>query len=87
MDFELSEDLRMMRETAARFTQKNYSARTTAIRREAERGFDDTALLPPELEAELIAKARAVGLAGIEVPEEFAERASGRSRSVWWSSS
>src|SRR5688572_1230835 len=72
MDFELPEDLRMMRETAARFTQKELIPHEpTAIRREAERGFEDTPLLPPELEAELISKARAVGLAGIEVPQEY----------------
>ncbi len=72
MDFELPEELRMMRETAARFTrQELIPHEPLAIRREAERGFQDTALLPPELEAGLIAKARAVGLAGIEVPEEY----------------
>src|SRR3990172_5161799 len=72
MNFELPEDLRMMRETTARFTQKELIPHEPiAIRREAERGFNDTPLLPPELEAELVAKARAAGLAGIEVPEEY----------------
>jgi (R)-benzylsuccinyl-CoA dehydrogenase len=72
MDFELPEELRMMRETAVRFTRNELIPHEpTAIRREAERGFGDAPLLPPELEAELVAKARAAGLAGIEVPEQY----------------
>ena len=40
MDFELPPELRMMQETAARFTQKELIPREPiAIRREAERGF------------------------------------------------
>src|ERR1043166_9430657 len=72
MDFELPQDLRMMRETAARFVEEELIPHEPlAIRREAERGFEDTPLLPRELEAELVAKARQIGLAGIEVPEQY----------------
>jgi len=72
MDFELSEELRLMRETARRFTLNELIPHErTVIRREAERGFDDTPLLPPELERELIAKAEAIGLTGIEVSPQY----------------
>jgi (R)-benzylsuccinyl-CoA dehydrogenase len=47
------------------------------IRREAERGMRDDPLLPPEVEHELTEKARAIGLWGIDVPEEFGGQAFG----------
>jgi (R)-benzylsuccinyl-CoA dehydrogenase len=72
MDFELPQELRMLRETAARFTRNELIPHErTVIQREAERGFDDTALLPEELEASIIAKAKEIGLVGIEVPPEY----------------
>jgi len=72
MDFELPEELRMLRETAARFTRNELIPHEPlVIRREAERGYEDTPLLPPDLEAALLAKARDVGLVGIEVPPEY----------------
>ena len=48
MNFELPEELRMMRETAARFTARELIPHEPlVIRREAERGYTDTPLLPP----------------------------------------
>jgi (R)-benzylsuccinyl-CoA dehydrogenase len=41
------------------------------VRREAERGFDDTPLIPPELQQQLDAKSREVGLWGVDAPQEF----------------
>ena len=70
MDFQLPEELRMMRETAARFTTREpIPHEALVIRREVERGFSDTPLLPPELEQQIMDKARAAGLVGLEVPE------------------
>ena len=70
MDFQLPEELRMMRETAARFTTRELIPHEAlVIRREVERGFSDTPLLPPELEQQIMDKARAAGLVGLEVPE------------------
>jgi (R)-benzylsuccinyl-CoA dehydrogenase len=70
MDFQLPEELRMMRETAARFTTRELIPHEAlVIRREVERGFSDTPLLPPELERQIMDKARAAGLVGLEVPE------------------
>ncbi|MGE8688077.1 MAG: acyl-CoA dehydrogenase family protein [Achromobacter sp.] len=72
MDFELPESSRMVRDTVARFVQEELVPHEALIiRREAERGFADTALIPPELEASLQEKARNIGLWGIDVPEEF----------------
>ncbi|MGE8610684.1 MAG: acyl-CoA dehydrogenase family protein [Achromobacter veterisilvae] len=72
MDFELPDSSRMVRETVARFVQEELVPHEALIiRREAERGFADTALIPPELEAALQEKARNIGLWGIDVPEEF----------------
>ena len=72
MNFELPEELRMMRETAARFTARELIPHEPlVIRREAERGYTDAPLLPPELEKQILDKAKAAGLVGLEVPEEW----------------
>lgn len=72
MNFELPEELRMMRETAARFTARELIPHEPlVIRRDAERGYTDSPLLPPELEKQIMDKARAAGLAGMEVPEAY----------------
>ncbi len=72
MDFELPEELRMLRETVARFTRKELiPLEGTVIKREAERGMTDAPLLPPEVAQELQRKAKDIGLYGIDVPEEY----------------
>ncbi|QKH36910.1 acyl-CoA/acyl-ACP dehydrogenase [Achromobacter pestifer] len=72
MDFELPEESRMVRDTVARFVKEELIPHEALIiRRESERGFSDTPIIPPELEATLQDKARSIGLWGIDVPEEF----------------
>jgi (R)-benzylsuccinyl-CoA dehydrogenase len=72
MNFELPEELRLLREAAARFTARELIPHEPlVIRREAERGYNDTPLLPPDLEKTIMAKARAAGLVALEVPEEY----------------
>jgi (R)-benzylsuccinyl-CoA dehydrogenase len=72
LDFELPEESRMVRDTVARFVQEELVPHESLIiRREAERGFEDSPLIPPELDATLQEKARNIGLWGIDVPEEF----------------
>lgn len=72
MDFELPESTRMVRETVARFVKSELVPHEQLIiRREAERGFSDDPLIPPELDKALQNKAREIGLWGIDVPEEY----------------
>lgn len=72
MDFTLPDELKMLRETVARFTRKELMPlETTVIRREAERGLTDAPLVPPEAAADLARKAKDIGLYGIDVPEEY----------------
>jgi (R)-benzylsuccinyl-CoA dehydrogenase len=72
MDFELPESTRMVRETVARFVREELIPHEQLIiRREAERGFKDDPLIPPELDERLQKKAREIGLWGIDVPEEY----------------
>lgn len=72
MDFTLPEEFRMLRATVARFVREELiPLEATVIRREAERGLTDAPLIPPEIEAELARKAKAIGLYGIDVPEEY----------------
>lgn len=72
MDFKLPESTSMVRETVARFVSNELVPHEQLIiRREAERGFKDDALIPAELDAQLQKKARDIGLWGIDVPEEF----------------
>ena len=72
MNFELPEDIRMIREVVGRFTrEKLIPLEPTVIRREAERGFTDTPLLPPQEAERLHAEAKDIGLWGMDVPAEF----------------
>ena len=72
MDFTLPEELRMLRETVARFVREELiPLEPTVIRREAERGLTDEPLIPPEAEEKLTRKAKEIGLYGIDVPEEY----------------
>jgi (R)-benzylsuccinyl-CoA dehydrogenase len=72
MDFTLPEELRMLRATVSRFVREELiPLEPMVIRREAERGLTDAPLIPPDVEAQLEAKAKAIGLFGIDVPEEY----------------
>ena len=63
MDFELPEDLRMMKETLRRFID----AEVIPIEREAYDGHE----MIPEIRARLEARARELGIWMIDVPEEY----------------
>jgi (R)-benzylsuccinyl-CoA dehydrogenase len=72
MDFEIPETTRMVRDIVRRFVREELIPHEPLIiRREAERGYTDESLIPPELEVILQGKARALGLWGVDVPEEF----------------
>ena len=72
MDFTLPEELRMLRDTVARFVREELiPLEPEVIRREAERGLTDNPLISPEAEARLEKKAKEIGLYGIDVPEEY----------------
>lgn len=72
MDFTLPEELRMLRDTVARFTREELlPLEKDVIRREAERGLTDAPLIDPEAEKALDKKAKEIGLYGIDVPEEY----------------
>jgi (R)-benzylsuccinyl-CoA dehydrogenase len=72
MDFEMPDTVRMIRESVRNFTNRELIPHEPLIiRREAERGFSDDPLITPELEHSLRAKAKEVGLWGIDVPEEY----------------
>jgi len=72
MDFTLPEELRMLRDTVARFVREELlPLERDVIRREAERGLTDAPLIDPDAEQELNRKAKAIGLYGIDVPEEY----------------
>lgn len=72
VDFSLDHDLRTMRATVARFVRSELMPlEPSVIRREAERGLGDDALIAPDDEARLDAKTREIGLWGLDVPEHF----------------
>ena len=72
MDFTLPDELRMLRDTVARFTREELlPLEKDVIRREAERGLTDAPLIDPDAEKALDAKAKEIGLYGIDVPEEY----------------
>lgn len=72
MNFELPDDVKMIRETVRNFTNKELIPHEPLIiRRESERGMSDDPIVPPELAKSLQDKAKEIGLWGIDVPEEF----------------
>ncbi len=72
MDFTLPEEVRMLRDTVARFAREELlPLERDVIKREAERGLTDAPLIDPDAEKELNRKAKAIGLYGIDVPEEY----------------
>jgi (R)-benzylsuccinyl-CoA dehydrogenase len=72
MDFTLPEELRMLRDTVARFVREELlPLERDVIKREAERGMTDAPLIDPEVEKALSQKAKDIGLYGIDVPEEY----------------
>jgi (R)-benzylsuccinyl-CoA dehydrogenase len=72
MDFTLPEELRMLRDTVARFVkQEMIPLEKEVVRREAERGLTDAPLIAPDVEEALARKAKEIGLYGIDVPEEY----------------
>ena len=73
MDFVLPDDIRQIGETVRRFVSEELMPlEKTVIERDAARGMTGTEpLIPPDLHAKLLAKAREIGLWGIDVPEEY----------------
>lgn len=72
MDFDLPEEIGMIRDVVGRFVRAELMPHETiVIRRDAERGFTDAPLLPPEVTDVLQKRAKEIGLWGIDVPEEL----------------
>ncbi|KQX38130.1 benzylsuccinyl-CoA dehydrogenase [Devosia sp. Root436] len=72
MDFELSDDNRMIRDVVQRYVQNELlPLEPMILRRESEIAGTAQPLVPPDVEADLQEKARALGLWGIDLPEEF----------------
>jgi len=72
MDFELSDDNKMIRDVVQRYVQNELlPLEPMILRREAEIAGTAQPLVPPEVEADLQAKAKALALWGIDLPEEF----------------
>jgi len=72
MDFSLGDDIRMTREMVRRFVRDDLiPLEPLVIRRESERGMSDDPILPKDVEDKLQARARELGLWGIDAPEEF----------------
>ncbi|MEC9344374.1 MAG: acyl-CoA dehydrogenase family protein, partial [Pseudomonadota bacterium] len=78
MDFSVPEDVRMIRDVVSRFVARELvPLEPEIIRREAERGYEDSPLIPPEIQARLDSVTREIGLWGIDVPERFGGQALG----------
>lgn len=72
MDFALPDTVRMIRQSVRAFTDcELIPLEGDLIRREAARGHADDALIPPDLDKSLQAKAQDAGLWGIDVPVEM----------------
>ncbi|GGE46081.1 acyl-CoA dehydrogenase [Primorskyibacter flagellatus] len=72
MDFNLPEDVLMTQDVVKRFVRdKLIPLEPLVIRREVERGMTDDPILPKEVEDDLQRQTQALGLWGIDAPEEF----------------
>ena len=72
MRFQLPEEVEMLQKVVRKFVKNELMPyEKIVIEREASRGLNDTPLLPPEIEQELLAKAKSIGLYGINVPAKY----------------
>lgn len=72
MDFTLSDELVMLQELVRDFVKKELiPLESMVIENEAKRGLENTPLIPPEIEEELLKKTKDLGLWGLDVPEEY----------------
>lgn len=72
MNFDLPDDARLIGQLTARFVADELiPLERLVIEREAARGLGGDALIPPEVEAQLNARSRALGLWGIDVEERY----------------
>ncbi|MCS6926576.1 MAG: acyl-CoA dehydrogenase family protein, partial [Candidatus Binatia bacterium] len=71
MDFQFCEEHRMLQDTVRRFVRQELLPLEPLVLQRDTQGFAGEALLPPEVEEHLLARAKAAGLWGLDVPEEF----------------
>ncbi|HAU30752.1 MAG: (R)-benzylsuccinyl-CoA dehydrogenase [Desulfotomaculum sp. 46_296] len=95
MDFTIPEEFVMLKKMVRKFTENEIMPlEMTVIEREADRGFEAISSIPPEEEKKILAKAKDLGLWGIDVPEEHGGQGLGMlakmlveeemSRSICW---
>ena len=63
MDFELSDELKMIQQTARKFAENELLP--------YEEMLEENGELPPEIEKQILDKAKEAGLNGLHIPEEF----------------
>lgn len=69
---ESAEELEMLRKLVRDFRKKELlPLEELIIQREANRGMSDDPIIPPDVNAHLLKKAKEAGLYGIDVPEEY----------------
>jgi acyl-CoA dehydrogenase len=71
MDFTLQEEHRMLQDTVRRFVRQELLSLEPLVLQRDTQGLTGEEMLPPEVEAKLLEKAREAGLWGLDVPEEF----------------
>jgi len=71
MDFSLLEEHRLLQDTVRRFVRQELLPLEPLVLQRDTQGLTGEELLPAEAEDRLLAQARAAGLWGLDVPEEF----------------
>lgn len=71
MDFTLQEEHRMLQDTVRRFVRQELLPLESLVLQRDTQGLTGEDLLPPEVDEKLLEKAKAAGLWGLDVPEEF----------------
>ena len=71
MDFTLQEEHRMLQDTVRRFVRQELLPLESLVLQRDTQGMTGEDLLPPEIDEKLLEKAKAAGLWGLDVPEEF----------------
>ena len=71
MDFTLQEEHRMLQDTVRRFVRQELLSLESLVLQRDTQGMTGEDLLPPEVDEKLLEKAKAAGLWGLDVPEEF----------------
>lgn len=72
MDFKLPDEIEMLQKLVRNFVKKELMPlEQLVIENEANRGLDNSPIIPPDIEENLLMKTKELGLWGLDIPEKY----------------